>query len=150
MKTLKTYLCKIPSNVDCLCSAVKDIIAYLNDTYGTIDESVLFEVKVILNELILNAIKHGNKECCEKLVKISAGVTMDERAFIIIEDEGDGCLDLSGFNEDRCRDEPIDFFNLKETGRGIIIVNSLCDRVKFNKKGNKIVILKKLKRQSTI
>jgi len=35
---------------------------------------------------------------------------------------------------------------MSESGRGIMIVKSLCDKVKVNRKGNKIIILKSIEK----
>jgi serine/threonine-protein kinase RsbW len=37
-----------------------------------------------------------------------------------------------------------DICNLEETGRGMIIVERLCDKVEVNRKGNRITVVKKL------
>lgn len=70
---------------------------YLQDFYGSIDDCTQFEIKVILNELILNAVKHGIKEDDNKHDEVTASITKDN-----------------------------------------------CDYMTFNKKGNKITVLKKL------
>jgi serine/threonine-protein kinase RsbW len=123
---------------------VEDIIDYLQSFYGKLDKDNLFEIRVILNELLINAIKHGNMENCQKCVKINACI--DEKGFaqFTFEDEGEGykhnCLrkENQDFNETEMN------CNLKETGRGMLIVNSLSDMVEINDSGNKIIILKKL------
>ena len=53
---------KIPSDINIMCPTIKEILFYLKDTFVTVSEDTHFEIKVILNELILNAIRHGNKE----------------------------------------------------------------------------------------
>ena len=97
----------------------------------------MFEIKVILNELLQNAIRHGNKEDSSKEVKIRAGID-NSFVYFIIEDEGKGFdINCNGQSESF-----MDICDLKENGRGILIVKNLCDRVKYNSKGNKIVVLK--------
>lgn len=144
VKALKMYTSIIPSNIANIGDTVNDIIYYLQTNIKQIDESELFEFKVILNELIINAIKHGNKEQCNKYVKIAAGITKDNSTFFIIEDEGEG-YDCKCF--DSKSSDITDFFSLcdaKETGRGILIVSNLCDRLRFNFRGNKVVVYKKI------
>ncbi|MCX7841901.1 MAG: ATP-binding protein [Clostridia bacterium] len=145
MGTIKVFKCSIRSGVDNICPAVKEVIRYLEDIYGLIDDSSVFELKVILSELISNAVKHGNRENYNKEVKVRAGVTNDGKVFISVEDEGEG-HDYNTFamKASMSAHQECDIFDMKETGRGILIVNKLCDRVKFNKKGNKVVILKSL------
>lgn len=144
MKSLDVYSNFVPSSISCIRIVTEDMIRSLQYKYGALNESTLFELKVILNELLINAIRHGNLEDENKNVKINAGIDVYGNLFIIIEDEGCGydychtCNRLKPFCEDT---EPS---NMTESGRGILILRSLCDKVKVNNKGNKIVILKKI------
>lgn len=144
MKTSKVYNNRIPSDINCICRVIKEIVDFLQNYFGAVEENSLFELKVILNELLLNAIKHGNKEQFNKYVKITAGIDYNHHVYLIIEDQGEGynytCLEQSNLP---C-DEILDICNMKETGRGILIVKNLCDNVRFNKRGNKIVIIKSI------
>lgn len=146
---MKTYNCVIASDFNNICCTINDIINYLQEFYGHLDEGNLFEIKVILNELIMNAVKHGNREDSNKHVKIVSSVTKDGYAFFYIEDEGHGY----NYNDVLVKNCPLqdcdgffDICGVKETGRGMLIVKNLCDKVKFNEKGNKIVVMKKLVR----
>ena len=143
-KIIKTYDDSIASSINSVGNAVSDIISNIKANCRPLEECTLFELAVVLNELLLNAVKHGNKEDENKKVKISAGVTENGFACLIVEDEGCGydhdCLCKSKANhggED-------DICSVMESGRGILIVKNLCDQVKVNDKGNKIVVLKKL------
>jgi len=109
------------------------------------DETV-FDLRVILNEVLINAIMHGNHEDASKNVKIDAGITENGDVFLIIEDEGAGY----DYSEICSRNESLseaDYMN--ESGRGMMIIKGLCDRVKVNKKGNKIVIVKKIDKSTS-
>jgi serine/threonine-protein kinase RsbW len=98
----------------------------------------------VLNEVISNAIRHGNKNDVSKHVKLTVGTTENGYAFFIVEDEGEGFY--CGEKQFCCTGivNAEDLSDVKESGRGILIVNNLCDRVKFNNKGNKVVLLKKI------
>jgi len=145
LKVLKTYNSKVLSEKDTICWLVKDIVKFLCDSSDTINEDIIFEIKVILNELLQNAIKHGNKEDARKSVEVNAGITANNYAYFIIEDEGEG-YDCGAMCEKKCGPEEMaDICNLKENGRGMLIVRRLCDKIRFNKKGNKVIVLKKLK-----
>jgi serine/threonine-protein kinase RsbW len=146
LELLKVYNRIIPSKVEIVDCAVKEGIQQLIKYYGNIHMDILFELRVILNELILNAVMHGNKENINKFVNITMGITKDNCILLIIADDGDG-YDYNSYlkkcedNEEECCWEEIE-----ETGRGIKIIMKLCDRVEFNKKGNKISILKRLEK----
>lgn len=110
-----------------------------------LNEEIVFETRVILNELLVNAVVHGNKKDNSKKVHVKAGVCEDHRIYIIVEDEGEGLV----IEEKLCNEEVFDcnaaveVFCLNESGRGLIITSSLCDSLKRNKKGNKVVVLKR-------
>ena len=146
MKALDIYNNSIPSNINRISGIVSDVINNLQNNCLLLDECTLFELKVILNEVLINAIKHGNKEDESKFVKVNVGIVKNDLAYIIVEDEGNGygydcfCLNQKAINEES------DTCSVMESGRGILIVNSLCDSIRVNTRGNKIVLLKTLKR----
>lgn len=139
MKVLKLYDFSINSELCNICDSVNNVVKFIVERHGPLRDDVLFDIKVILNELLLNAIVHGNKEDKAKQVKVRTGID-NGFVYFIIEDEGEG------FNFNCCSHQE-DLFNvmdMKENGRGVLIVRNLCDKVKYNTKGNKIVVLKKL------
>jgi serine/threonine-protein kinase RsbW len=138
---LLRYKNEIPSEICNICGLISGILSFIENTNGKLDACADFELKVILNELILNAIKHGNN--CDPLKKVKTSVVITNRKYIIllVEDEGEGYDYKIKCN---CTKFKEDFFEMKESGRGIFIVSNLCDRIKFNKKGNKVIALKKL------
>ena len=142
MITLKIYSCRIPARINAVGTTVADILLKFRDIYGDIGESAGFEFKVILNELILNAVKHGCHFDCNKFVKISIGLAAGHYAVVQIEDEG------TGFDYGHTASDisvPMgDCFQMKETGRGIIIASSLSNRIRFNRQGNRVLVLKDL------
>lgn len=144
MKALVIYHNNIPSSIDRISGIVWDITDSLKANYGLLDDCTLFDLKVILNEVLLNAIKHGNKGDENKQVKIRAGISENNFVFIIIEDEGAGFDYGCHCKNRKAVDEESDICSIMESGRGILIVSCLCDSFRINSKGNKIVILKKL------
>ncbi|NJD03152.1 MAG: ATP-binding protein [Ruminiclostridium sp.] len=144
-KIIKAYDDSIVSSINRIGAAVSDVVDNIQASYGPLGECTRFELTVILNELVLNAVKHGNKEDEGKRVKIKAGITNSGFACLIVEDEGCGydydclCKSKAYYTGDN------DICNVMESGRGILIVKKLCDRVKVNDRGNKIVVLIKLK-----
>lgn len=144
MKSLGFYSSSVPSTINSIQIVVEELFSSLQRKCGVLDDSVLFELKVILNELLINAIRHGNMEDESKGVKINAGIGLHGKLYIIIEDEGCGydyvhtCDQLKPFCED------IQTPDMTESGRGILILRSLCDKVKVNSRGNKIAILKEI------
>lgn len=142
LKLLK-YQNEIPSDIAYICGLITNMLTFIEDDFGPINDCTQFELKVILNELILNAIKHGNKCDISKKVKVSINLTKRGCVFFLIEDEGEG-YDYNCRIKNKNIDIKEDFCDLKETGRGIIIVSNICDKIRFNRKGNKVIVLKKL------
>lgn len=139
----KAYSVKIPGCIDSVGTTVDGIMAYIFENSGPIDDCVQFELKVILNEIIINAVKHGSLDDQHKYIHIMAGIRHNKEFYLLVKDEGVG-FDCHCMQANNIAEEDLDIANLKEDGRGIVIVRSLCDTVKYNRKGNKVLVVKKL------
>lgn len=142
MKTELKYFIEMPSDIDNMRRAVKDITGYIRSSCENLDSDCMFELKVILNELLLNAVKHGNKGDPGKSVRVTCGIASEEYIYLMVEDQGSGhdCKCLPCRNDNAADEKEV--CEMKETGRGIMIVRNLCSKMKFNNRGNKVVILK--------
>jgi serine/threonine-protein kinase RsbW len=88
------------------------------------DESANQWIELALREAIVNAIRHGNKEDCRKLVHLQF-VCSDDAFTMTIEDQG------SGFDPTAVAN-PLDAEHLlNPSGRGIFLMRSLMDEVQF-------------------
>lgn len=107
-------------------------------------EDTIFEIKVVLNELIVNAICHGNLCDDGKGAFVTLKIVYNDYLYLSVEDEGCGFQHKIDINK---LEEYVEAKNkdLCEHGRGLIIVEQLCDKVKFNRCGNKVSIIKNLK-----
>lgn len=94
------------------------------------DESLLFDIRLILNELIVNSALHGNHCDKNKLIKLVLEV-QDKLVKIEIIDEG------CGFVYDKDSYDPLE---LRCCGRGLVLVDGLSDEFYVNK--NKVVSIK--------
>jgi serine phosphatase RsbU (regulator of sigma subunit)/anti-sigma regulatory factor (Ser/Thr protein kinase) len=104
------------------------------DKCGFYDKEIR-RLKLCLYELIINSIHHGHQYDAKKRVLVLYTIT-PEKAAISIVDEG------SGFDYTAVPN-PLDSDNiLKEHGRGIYIVRQFTDEMHYNKKGNRILIVK--------
>lgn len=104
------------------------------DSMGYPDESIR-KMKIILTELLANAIYHGNKEDHSK--KVTMGHTIDTKKTVIsILDEGDG------FDPNRIPDPTLPENIIKDRGRGLYIVGQYVDNMEFNEKGNRVTVTK--------
>ncbi|MEZ0536586.1 ATP-binding protein [Caldicellulosiruptoraceae bacterium PP1] len=133
----------LTSDLHNLPVAEQEIMTFLKREIKLSEEQLL-DYKLIINELIINAIIHGNKKDPQKHVKVKVGVHYSKLSYIIVEDEGNG-FEIESVYKDYTPIEYEDRIeNIFENGRGLMIVNSLCETVKQNRKGNKIVALKAL------
>ena len=83
-----------------------------------------FEIKLVISEAVNNAFVHGNKS--DKNKPIYVKWELEEKKFILtVKDCGPGIKDLKICNE--INENNI----LDESGRGLFIINSLADEVKF-------------------
>jgi serine/threonine-protein kinase RsbW len=101
-----------------------------------IDDGIMYRLLVSCTEAVNNAIVHGNKSDPDKKVIIRCIV--DEKILTIyVKDEG------KGFDSKSLQD-PREKKNLmKENGRGVFLMRSLMDKVKFKRlKSGSIVEMK--------
>ncbi len=96
-----------------------------------LNHSYLGCISVAVTEAFENALTHGNQNDPKKIIivdfqKTSAGVTFS------IKDDG------NGFNHQAIPDLKDDGKDKEFPGRGIFLIKSLTDNVKFNEKGNQI------------
>jgi CheY-like chemotaxis protein len=146
------------------CSLVAPLIRGLEQVVlemGVCDRAELIRLAVALREAIVNAIEHGNLELDSELrqdderiyvrladqrreqspyrerrVRIDACVTRAEATFTI-RDEG------PGFDPSTLPD-PTDPANLcRVGGRGVLLIRTHMDEVRFNSTGNEIVLVKR-------
>lgn len=88
---------------------------------------------LILRELLINAVKHGNQNIPERIVMCRIEKLEESRFKIEVEDEG------SGFDYGHLEmGLPKDPLHIKK--RGYALINSLSDQIKFSSKGNRIII----------
>jgi serine/threonine-protein kinase RsbW len=109
------------------------------DSLGYPDEGIR-KMKIVLTELLANAIDHGNRNDHSKKVTIGHIVTR-KNAIISILDEGDG------FDPASVPDPTLPENVVKDCGRGLYIVNKYVDSVAFNSKGNRVTVTKNLARK---
>ncbi len=138
---MKAVTYTIEHDITCLSSKI-DLVLNAIMTEHYLSEQIMFEIKVILNELIVNALCHGNNCDLEKAIYVTFKL-VNNTIYICVKDEGYGF-------KPKFKQTSIDDYaetinrSLCEHGRGLIIVDRLCDRVIYNKSGNKVSIFKNL------
>ena len=128
---------RIDFEVPSVIALMDDILEYLMkrvEKLGVIkpERSNLF---VALDEAFVNAVKHGNKFDTNKLVHIMVEVS-PKKAKFTIEDEGEG-FNVSDIPDPR---DPENLF--KTSGRGVMFIYNIMDKVSYNKRGNRLTMVK--------
>jgi len=136
---LKTFQVSFPSEFSMMKTPVDRALQFIDDNNPSLDKNIRGDVKLVINELVANAISHGNKKNKDKKVYLRVKLKKD---FIIanIADEGKGFNYRNYFSGEY----PSDKSQMKESGRGIRLACSLMDSVDFNSLGNEVKFLKKV------
>jgi serine/threonine-protein kinase RsbW len=95
----------------------------------------IFAVHLALEEAFINAVKHGNKMDPRKKVTVDYSVHLD-KVEISMTDQG------KGFNPDDVPDPRVGQNLYKPEGRGLLLMNSYMDVVKFNERGNRVYMVR--------
>ena len=109
-------------------------------SWNNLDADDEYEFRLILNELISNGIFHGNKGCCDKKIKVGIEEVNSTTLDIWVKDEGNGFDYTKVVKNKECNR----YFLLSESGRGLMLVNAMCNNVKFNNNGSLVRIRKSI------
>jgi len=118
-----------------ICSDLEDIKIAMQDVINKLrniinDEDLIFDIRLILNELVINSAIHGNKCNRDKSVELYLELKGNVLKIKIM-DEGQGIdYDIKSYNPEE----------LKCCGRGLVIVNGLSDEFHIEK--NKVEVVK--------
>ena len=103
-----------------------------------VDKNHIFDIRLSIEEAVLNAIEHGNKGDESQTVNISF-VIDDQRIEITVEDQG------NGFSHIGLPDPTVDGNILRSHGRGVYLIHKLMDKIQYNDKGNRVKLIKYFK-----
>lgn len=100
-------------------------------------EAALFDIRLCLEEALINAMKYGNRLEKDVPVELDVEGGADE-VRITVKDQGTG-FDVSKVAD--CTEEK----NLyRNCGRGVYLIHQLMDEVRYNDKGNTLLMVKKI------
>lgn len=121
---------KVHSDIKGVKNIVEEILQNIVDI---INENVFFNTKIILYELVINGVLHGN---CQDINKSLSIKVMINNSCIIIEvtDEGSGII---------YKHKSFGDYDFCESGRGLMLVEGLSD--KFTVDGNRVTCIQYLK-----
>lgn len=123
----------VESKVSVVADVCNQILAKLEGTGFERDD--IFAVHLALEEALANAIRHGNKLDPSKKVRIRCSAD-SEKVEISMTDEGDG------FDPDAVPDPRLGDNLYKPEGRGLFLMRSYMDAVRFNERGNSVRMIR--------
>lgn len=141
-ESIKIYSELINSDALEVCREVKTILSRLVTISG-IDADQQFDIRVILSELLQNAIRHGNAMDSRKKVRVDVWLQDNRVLLISVADQGQG-FDVQHIIGRRTKSIGSNSLSMDESGRGLLIVQNLCDDIQFSPKGNTITVKKRL------
>ncbi|MGC5328129.1 ATP-binding protein [Brevibacillus sp. SYSU BS000544] len=103
---------------------------------------LLMELAII--EALNNAVQHGNKNCSHSFMQIRMRLSRKNTLFIRIKDHGDGFP--GNFLLKKLRESSIDPYEeilFNESGRGLLLMNSVTDCLFYNQHGNEVLLIKR-------
>jgi serine/threonine-protein kinase RsbW len=130
-----SFSISIVSDISMVRDTVREILDFIRNRV-CLREDMEYDIKLILNELLLNAIVHGNRHNRDKSVDIKVDILKDGKMQLAVNDQGEG-FDYPSYRQRYPILNPE-----RECGRGLNIIHRLSDEVRFNKKGNEVVVIK--------
>ena len=128
-----SYSIVVESKPSAIVSVFEQIRSTLIDNNFGKDD--IFAIHLTLEEAFLNAVKHGNKMDPTKKITVEYSVDAD-KVEISIKDQG------PGFKPDTVEDPRFGENLFKPGGRGLLLMNSYMDMVKYNPEGNCVYMIR--------
>lgn len=129
----KTF--KIKSNIKEISPVLKEIVDCLKQ--DRINTGIIHDIKLATEEAVINAMKYGNKFQENLPVMINFEYSRDKIS-ISVEDKGEG------YDHTKVPDPTLDKNIERGHGRGLFLIKKLMDELRFNKRGNRIEMVKYL------
>jgi len=126
-------LLTMPSLVEVLRPAVERVVEAARHLAG-LDRDAAFRVRVALGEAVANAVLYGTGEDRDRLVRIELATSADELR-VRVGDEG------SGFDPGAVPDPTARSGLERNRGRGLLLMRTLSDEVRFNEVGNEVTLV---------
>ena len=105
----------------------------------SLSTAVVFDIRLCLEEALINAMKYGNVLRRDLPVELEVEASPKELR-ITVEDHG------PGFNVKNIADCTEEKNLLRAGGRGVHLMHRLMDEVRYNDKGNRVLLVKYLKK----
>lgn len=101
------------------------------------DEEFVYQVVLLTSEAVTNGMEHGNLYDVDKKVFVSLRVNADD-VVLRVSDEG------AGFDRENVEDPLEDNALLADGGRGLFLIETMADEVKYEDDGRTIILTMKI------
>ena len=115
-----------------------EAIGFLNKAFPSMHEDQVADLRLVFNELLMNAVVHGNRLDVGKKVSIEIEIK-DDHIYSRVTDEGMGFDYRKMVSEWKAENNLYD-----DHGRGVLLAYHMTDKFKFSEKGNVIEFYKRL------
>lgn len=112
---------------------IRKIMAETDGWVGSVSPADRYALKIVLRELLTNAVIHGNRNKSERMVMCSVEKRATNGIRVVVQDEGSG-LDFRRLS----MAVPCNPQHLRK--RGYVIINALAERIEFNESGNRTTV----------
>jgi serine/threonine-protein kinase RsbW len=114
----------------------REVISFLEPL--SLSEAAVFDIRLCLEEALINAMKYGNGLRKDSSVDLEIEYNPEE-VRLTVQDQG------AGFDPKKLEDCTVEKNLFRNSGRGVYLIHQLMDEVKYNEKGNRLVMVKLLK-----
>lgn len=127
---------KIPSDLSMVQKISAQVLQLLTGQFS-VSETFSFDLRLCLEEALINAMKHGNKLRKDTFVTLDVDADAD-RVSLVVRDQG------AGFSMQNIADCTKEENLFKNCGRGVYLIKHLMDEVRYNDVGNELTMTKRL------
>ena len=132
----------LPSQIPAISPALDQTLDFLAKRRKADGSEI--EIEVALGEAIANAVLHGNRERAGKCVSVVCRCTNDGDVTITVQDQG------MGFESKHVPDPTIPNNRSSNSGRGIYLMRTLMDAVRFEREGTVVHMVKRSNARSVV
>jgi len=123
----------IQSSHDLVHQLCKNILDEVKNNHFSSND--IFSIHLAIEEAMINAVKHGNKQDPLKKIRIEYSITPEMFDISIIDEGG-------GFTPTQVPDPRCEENLYKATGRGLLLMKTYMDCVEYNEAGNCVHMVK--------
>ncbi len=142
MKSAKKFEKTVHSGMYEVRLLITEAMQYV-DLAADISDEKRNDIRLVISELLINALYHGNKNRIGKKIKLSLEVLGSNYMFVQVEDEGEG-LNKRILKEKRILAERRKA-GFEESGRGLTLVSGITGGLFTRRRGRKVCVKIKLK-----